>query len=208
MHLKLIGVIMLRIKWIFFCISFLGLSISVNCIEANQAGVSKELFRQDVPIQENTRAGDFPLITAAVRKENRPFWNSWTFRCGKANSFRRPHLGFILWETHHWSCTNDSTRRSRSDQLTPSLCHQSLLPKPVLMKMVQHPEKIKNISHYKRPCYWYFGIAYSFTAIPQLRKFIAKKTFLIFHQFWLLQVNGNIVVSSAMISISALSLLA
>ena len=55
MHLKLIGVIMFRIKWIFLSVfNFLGLSISANSYEANQAGVSKERLDRIVPmLQEN-----------------------------------------------------------------------------------------------------------------------------------------------------------
>ena len=71
MHLKLIGVIMFRIKWIFLSVFlFLGLSISANSYEANQAGVSKERLDRIVPmLQENIRAGRFPgFITAVARK--------------------------------------------------------------------------------------------------------------------------------------------
>ena len=210
MHLKLIGVIMFRIKWIFLSVFlFLGLSISANSYEANQAGVSKERLDRIVPmLQENIRAGRFPgFITAVARKgkvvhfetvgysdveKQIPLQKDSLFRI---YSMSKPITGvalMILLEEGKVRL-NDPVSLYIPEFATTEVMVVNEDGSTSREKL-KRPVTIRDLATHTS------GIAYSFTAIPQLRKIYSEERlspYFFIDNFDALQVNGNTVVSSA-----------
>ena len=210
MHLKLIGVIMFRIKWIFLSVFlFLGSSISANSYEANQAGVSKERLDRIVPmLQENIRAGRFPgFITAVARKgkvvhfetvgysdveKQIPLQKDSLFRI---YSMSKPITGvalMILLEEGKVRL-NDPVSLYIPEFATTEVMVVNEDGSTSREKL-KRPVTIRDLATHTS------GIAYSFTAIPQLRKIYSEERlspYFFIDNFDALQVNGNTVVSSA-----------
>ena len=204
MHLKLIGVIMFRIKWIFLSVFlFLGLSISANSYEANQAGVSKERLDRIVPmLQENIRAGRFPgFITAVARKgkvvhfetvgysdveKQIPLQKDSLFRI---YSMSKPITGvalMILLEEGKVRL-NDPVSLYIPEFATTEVMVVNEDGSTSREKL-KRPVTIRDLATHTS------GIAYSFTAIPQLRKIYSEERlspYFFIDNFDAFQVNGK-----------------
>ena len=200
---------MFKTKWILLLIfSVLSLSVVSSSYEANQVGVSKERLDKIAPVlEENIKAGRFPgFITAVARKgkvvhfetqgysdveKQIPLQKDSLFRI---YSMSKPVTGVALM------ILLEEGKVRLNDPVSlyiPEFANTEVMV--VNEDGTTSREKLKRQITIRDLATHTSGIAYSFTAIPQLQKIYSEERlspYFFIDNFEALQVNGNTVVSS------------
>ena len=200
---------MFKTKWILLLIfSVLSLSAVSSSYEANQVGVSKERLEKIAPfLEENIKAGRFPgFITAVARKgkvvhfetqgysdieKQIPLQKDSLFRI---YSMSKPVTGVALM------ILLEEGKVRLNDPVSlyiPEFANTEVMV--VNEDGTTSREKLKRQITIRDLATHTSGIAYSFTAIPQLQKIYSEERlspYFFIDNFEALQVNGNTVVSS------------
>ena len=200
---------MFKTKWILLLIfSALSLSVVSSSYEANQVGVSKERLDKIAPVlEENIKAGRFPgFITAVARKgkvvhfetqgysdveKQIPLQKDSLFRI---YSMSKPVTGVALM------ILLEEGKVRLNDPVSlyiPEFANTEVMV--VNEDGTTSREKLKRQITIRDLATHTSGIAYSFTAIPQLQKIYSEERlspYFFIDNFEALQVNGNTVVSS------------
>ena len=200
---------MFKTKWILLLIfSVLSLSVVSSSYEANQVGVSKERLDKIAPVlEENIKAGRFPgFITAVARKgkvvhfetqgysdveKQIPLQKDSLFRI---YSMSKPVTGVALM------ILLEEGKVRLNDPVSlyiPEFANTEVMV--VNEDGTTSREKLKRQITIRDLATHTSGIAYSFTAIPQLQKIYSEERlspYFFIDNFESLQVNGNTVVSS------------
>ena len=200
---------MFKTKWILLLIfSVLCLSVVSSSYEDNQVGVSKERLDKIAPVlEENIKAGRFPgFITAVARKgkvvhfetqgysdveKQIPLQKDSLFRI---YSMSKPVTGVALM------ILLEEGKVRLNDPVSlyiPEFANTEVMV--VNEDGTTSREKLKRQITIRDLATHTSGIAYSFTAIPQLQKIYSEERlspYFFIDNFEALQVNGNTVVSS------------
>jgi len=200
---------MFKTKWILLLIfSVLSLSVVSSSYEANQVGVSKERLDKIASVlEENIKAGRFPgFITAVARKgkvvhfetqgysdveKQIPLQKDSLFRI---YSMSKPVTGVALM------ILLEEGKVRLNDPVSlyiPEFANTEVMV--VNEDGTTSREKLKRQITIRDLATHTSGIAYSFTAIPQLQKIYSEERlspYFFIDNFEALQVNGNTVVSS------------
>ncbi|MFL2706852.1 MAG: serine hydrolase domain-containing protein [Gammaproteobacteria bacterium] len=200
---------MFKTKWILLLIfSVLSLFAVSSSYEANQVGVSKERLEKIAPfLEENIKAGRFPgFITAVARKgkvvhfetqgysdieKQIPLQKDSLFRI---YSMSKPVTGVALM------ILLEEGKVRLNDPVSlyiPEFANTEVMV--VNEDGTTSREKLKRQITIRDLATHTSGIAYSFTAIPQLQKIYSEERlspYFFIDNFEALQVNGNTVVSS------------
>ena len=200
---------MIKSKWIFFLLfSALSLSLSPSSYEASQVGVSKERLDKISPVlEENIKAGRFPGFISAVARKGKvvhfetqgysdlekqiPLQKDSLFRI---YSMSKPITGVALM------ILLEEGKVRLNDPVSlyiPEFANTEVMTinedGTTSLEKLNREVTIRHLATHTS------GIAYSFTAIPQLRKIYAKERlspYFFIDNFEALQINGNTVVSS------------
>ena len=200
---------MFKSKWILLLIfSALSLVATASTYEANQAGVSKERLNKIAPVlEENIKAGRFPgFITAVARKGKVVHFETQGFSdvekqipLQKDSLFRiysmsKPITGVALM------ILLEEGKVRLNDPVSiyiPEFANTEVMV--VNEDGTTSTEKLKRQITIRDLATHTSGIAYSFTAIPQLQKIYFEEKlspYFFIDNFEALQVNGGTVVSS------------
>ena len=200
---------MFKSKWILLLIfSALSLVATASAYEANQAGVSKERLNKIAPVlEENIKAGRFPgFITAVARKGKVVHFETQGFSdvekqipLQKDSLFRiysmsKPITGVALM------ILLEEGKVRLNDPVSiyiPEFANTEVMV--VNEDGTTSTEKLKRQITIRDLATHTSGIAYSFTAIPQLQKIYFEEKlspYFFIDNFEALQVNGGTVVSS------------
>ena len=200
---------MFKSKWILLLIfSALSLVATASAYEANQAGVSKERLNKIAPVlEENIKAGRFPgFITAVARKGKVVHFETQGFSdvekqipLQKDSLFRiysmsKPITGVALM------ILLEEGKVRLNDPVSiyiPEFANTEVMV--VNEDGTTSIEKLKRQITIRDLATHTSGIAYSFTAIPQLQKIYFEEKlspYFFIDNFEALQVNGGTVVSS------------
>ena len=200
---------MFKSKWILLLIfSALSLVATASAYEANQAGVSKERLNKIAPVlEENIKAGRFPgFITAVARKGKVVHFETQGFSdvekqipLQKDSLFRiysmsKPITGVALM------ILLEEGKVRLNDPVSiyiPEFANTEVMV--VNEDGSTSTEKLKRQITIRDLATHTSGIAYSFTAIPQLQKIYFEEKlspYFFIDNFEALQVNGGTVVSS------------
>ena len=208
-HDNYIGVIMLKSKWIlFFISSVISFLATSNAYEASKVGISKERLNKIAPVlEENIQAGRFPgFITAVARKGEVVHYETQGFSdvekkipLEKDSIFRiysmsKPVTGVALM------ILLEEGKVRLSDPVSLYIPEFATTEVMVINEDgTTSREKLKRQVTIRDLATHTSGIAYSFTAIPQLRKIYSEERlspYFFIDNFEALQVNGATVVSS------------
>jgi CubicO group peptidase (beta-lactamase class C family) len=200
---------MFKSKWILLLLfSALSLAASASAYEANQVGVSKERLNKIAPVlEENIKAGRFPgFITAVARKGKVVHFETQGFSdvekqipLQKDSLFRiysmsKPITGVALM------ILLEEGKVRLNDPVSiyiPEFANTEVMV--VNEDGTTSTEKLKRQITIRDLATHTSGIAYSFTAIPQLQKIYFEEKlspYFFIDNFEALQVNGSTVVSS------------
>ena len=200
---------MIKSKWIFFLLfSALSLSLFPSSYEASQVGISKERLDKISPVlEENIKAGRFPGFISAVARKGKvvhfetqgysdlekqiPLQKDSLFRI---YSMSKPITGVALM------ILLEEGKVRLNDPVSlyiPEFANTEVMTidedGTTSLEKLNREVTIRHLATHTS------GIAYSFTAIPQLRKIYAKERlspYFFIDNFEALQINGNTVVSS------------
>ena len=200
---------MFKSKWILLLLfSALSLAATASAYEANQVGVSKERLNKIAPVlEENIKAGRFPgFITAVARKGKVVHFETQGFSdvekqipLQKDSLFRiysmsKPITGVALM------ILLEEGKVRLNDPVSiyiPEFANTEVMV--VNEDGTTSTEKLKRQITIRDLATHTSGIAYSFTAIPQLQKIYFEEKlspYFFIDNFEALQVNGSTVVSS------------
>ena len=200
---------MLKSKWIlFFISSVISFLVTSNAYEASKVGISKERLNKIAPVlEENIQAGRFPgFITAVARKGEVVHYETQGFSdvekkisLEKDSIFRiysmsKPVTGVALM------ILLEEGKVRLSDPVSLYIPEFATTEVMVINEDgTTSREKLKRQVTIRDLATHTSGIAYSFTAIPQLRKIYSEERlspYFFIDNFEALQVNGATVVSS------------
>ena len=200
---------MFKSKWILLLLfSAVSLAATASAYEANQVGVSKERLNKIAPVlEENIKAGRFPgFITAVARKGKVVHFETQGFSdvekqipLQKDSLFRiysmsKPITGVALM------ILLEEGKVRLNDPVSiyiPEFANTEVMV--VNEDGTTSTEKLKRQITIRDLATHTSGIAYSFTAIPQLQKIYFEEKlspYFFIDNFEALQVNGSTVVSS------------